>query len=49
MVTSKMVASDSSHFADFEQAKIVNYYFADSEQAKIVNCYFADFEQVKKF
>ena len=32
MTASKMVASDPSHFTDFEQVKIFNGHFANFEQ-----------------
>ena len=48
MAASKMTASDSSYFADFEQVKIFSNYFANFKQVKIFNSQFADFEQVKK-
>ena len=34
MVASKMVDSDSSHFTDFEQAKIVNSHYSEFEPVK---------------
>ena len=42
---SMMAASDPSHFADFEHAKIFSGHFADFEHVKIFSSHFADFEQ----
>ena len=48
MAASKMTASDSSYFGDFEPVKIFINYFANFKQVKIFNSQFADFEQVIK-
>ena len=42
---SKIVASNSSYFDDFEHVKIFSSCFTDFEQVKIVNGCFTDFEQ----
>ena len=56
MVASKMVASDSSNFADFEQAKIIVILLTLNKPKLLLicwlwtsqnYCYFADFEQAK--